>query len=334
MKPLIFSLLLLITSNLTAFSQTNEEYYNRAIDFYDNEEYSTALEYINRCLVNEPKNGKYLLFKGNTLEKQDKLQEAFEAYSQAIKADPKYSYAYNQRGVLLMKIQEPEYSIRDFSTALEFEKNDTIRLSLLLNRGSAKIRIRDFKGAYNDFIATLKLDSLNIGVLNNLAAVCDEVGKGDQTLGYLYKIIQIDSTFIGAYGNIGFKYQEMGDYKTAIKFFNKVLELEPDEPLAYSNRAYNRYKLGDLQTALTDINLSIKLYPANSYAFRTRALIYLALKKNIEACSDIEESLKLGFTKMYGEEVEKLKKQHCDSDKAMIKKDNNVSLVSNSFISN
>jgi tetratricopeptide (TPR) repeat protein len=322
MKRLITSILALFIVCVTVSGQTNDGNYDKASDLYHDKEYDKALEYINRCLISKPANGTYLLLKGNILAKQEKLQEAFETYSLAIKADPKDTYAYNQRGLLLMSIQKTEYAIRDFDTALGFEKSDSLRLTLLLNRGSAKINIRDFHGAYDDFIASLKLDSLNIGVLNNLAAVCDDVGKGDQTLRYLYKIIQIDSTFVGAYGNIGFKYQEMGDHKTAIKFFNKVLELEPEEPLAYSNRAYNRYKLGELKNALSDINVSIKLYPANSYAFRTRALIYIGLKKTIEACQDIEESLRLGFTKMYGGEVEKLKKQHCDSDKAQIQQTN------------
>ncbi len=322
MKIIVTAVLALFICCVTVSGQTNDGNYDKASDFYHHKEYDKALESINKCLVSKPANGTYLLLKGNILAKQEKLQEAFETYSLAIKADPKDTYAYNQRALLLMSIQKTEYAIRDFDMALGFEKSDSLRLTLLLNRGSAKINIRDFQGAYDDFIASLKLDSLNIGVLNNLAAVCDDVGKGDQTLGYLYKIIQIDSTFVGAYGNIGFKYQEMGDHKTAIKFFNKVLELDPEEPLAYSNRAFNRYKLGELKNALTDINTSIKLYPANSYAFRTRALIYLGLKKPIEACEDIEESLRLGFTKMYGGEVETLKKQHCDSDKAQIHNNN------------
>ncbi len=51
----------------------------------------------------------------------------FDTYSLAIKTDPKDSYAYNQRGILLMRIQESEYSIRDFSTALSYERNDSLK---------------------------------------------------------------------------------------------------------------------------------------------------------------------------------------------------------------
>lgn len=307
---ILFAGLFLFTA-LHVFGQDAEAYYKKASDLYDKQDYTNAVINLDKALQHDSANSKYLLLKGNSFEKLNKFQEAFDTYTFAIKANTEDAILYNQRGLLLMKIQETEYSIRDFSTALSFEKADSVKLTLLLNRGAAKINIRDFQGAYDDFISALKIDSLNIGTLNNLASVCDEVGKGDKTLGYLFKIVKIDSTFTGAYANIGFKYQEMGDYKTAIQYFNKVLAMSPNEPLGYSNRAFNKYKLGDHKGALSDINQSLKFYATNSYAYRVRALIYLALKENAKACTDIAEALRLGFTKMYGDEAEQLQKQHC-----------------------
>jgi tetratricopeptide (TPR) repeat protein len=311
MKRILVSLSFIILFSFTAFSQTAEENYTTASDLYDKGQYANAIHALNKALQTDSTNSKYLLLKGNALEKSKKYQEAFDTYSFGIYTNPNNSYLYNQRGVLLMKVKQTEDAIKDFTTALAFEKTDSLRLSLLLNRGAAKIDIRDFETAYTDFVDALKIDSTDIGTLNNLATVCDEVGKGDQTLKYLYRIIEIDPTFIGAYANIGFKHQLMGDHKTAIKFFNKVLELDPNQAIAYNNRAFSEYKLGQNDAALKDVNTSIKMYPANSYAFRNRAMIWLAMKQNGKACADIEEALRLGFTKMYGDEVEELKKKNC-----------------------
>jgi tetratricopeptide (TPR) repeat protein len=311
MKHSILFFSLLIFSNLTVLAQSAEDYHKKASDYYDKEDYENAILNINQALQTDPGNAIYLLFKGNAFEKGKKIQEAYDTYTLAISLNPRDSRFYSQRGVLLTNVLNIEYAIRDFNAALDFETVDSLKTVLLHNRGAAKIYTRDFQGAYDDFIAALQYDTLNIGILNNLATVCDEVGKGEQTLTYLHKILKIDSTFIGAHLNIGFKYQEMGEYLTAIKYFNKVLELEPEEPLAFSNRAYCRYKTGDYDNALSDINVSIRLFPANSYAYRNRALIYLAKNKVSEACADIEESLRFGFTKVYGDEVENLKKQHC-----------------------
>lgn len=311
MKTSFFFLIFSITCCTLAFGQTAEEYYKKASDLYDKQDYTNCIANIDKALGFYPGNSKYLLLKGNAYEKSEKYQEAFDVYTQSINANSRDGLAYNQRGLLLTKVRQTDEAILDFTTALGFETNDTMRLSLYLNRGVAKINSRNFQGAYDDLMESLKIDSLSIGTLNNLASVCDEVGKGDQTLKYLYKIIAIDSTFIGAYGNIGFKYQEMGDYRMAIKFFNKVLEMDADEPLGFSNRAFNLYKLGEYKAALSDVNKSIKLYPANSYAFRIRALIYLALKEKEKACADLDQALRLGFTKMFGDEAERLKIENC-----------------------
>lgn len=311
MKKGISIIFLSLLFCIPAIAQNAEEFYKQASDFSDKDDFVPAYSFINKALGIDSTNAKYLLLKGNLLANSKRYQEAFNTYSYGINYNPTDDKLYNQRGLLLLRVGEPEFAIKEFTAALSFTKNDTDRLTLLLNKGAAEINIRDFQSAFNDFTQALQYDSVNIGVLNNLATVCDEVGKGDMTLKYLYKIIEIDPTFIGAYGNIGFKFQEMGDYKTAIKYFNKTIELSPDDAISYGNRAYNRYKLGDLDSALIDINYSIKLYPSNSYSYRTRALIYLELKDKIKACKDIEDALRFGFTKMYGDTVEQLKKDNC-----------------------
>jgi tetratricopeptide (TPR) repeat protein len=307
----LLALLIMLLNFINVSAQSKVDFYNKAIELYDKEDYKNAMTQIDLALKQDPDNTDYLLVKGNVYQHLEKYQSAFDAYTKIPQLSPDDVSALNQRGLLLNKIQEFQSAIKDFNQALSLKNKDSFKLSLYINRGATKINLRDFQGAYDDFTSAYKIDSLDIGTLNNLASVCDEVGKGDKTLEYLYKIIKIDSTFIGAYGNIGFKYQEMGDYKTAIQFFDKVHSLAPEEPLAFSNRAFNKYKLGDLDGALIDINQSIVFYKTNSFAFRIRALIYLSQHKNNEACKDLDEAIRLGFTTMYGDEVQDLKIKYC-----------------------
>ncbi len=310
MNQKIFLSLFVVLNGIVLYGQTH---YDNAITCFEKKDNNQALKYIDSALQLDPSNIEYLILKGQVYYSLKKYQDAYNIYTKTILLKPKESIGYNQRGLLLNALQETEAAINDFTDALNFEKSDTIRVMLFLNRGAAKINIRNFESAYNDFWNAYKIDSLNIGVLNNLATVCDEVGKGEQTLSYLYKIIKLDSTFIGAYGNIGFKLQQMGDYKKSILYFDKIISLDKDEPLAYNNRAFSKHKIGDNEGALLDVNLSIKLYPSNAYAFRNRALIFVALQKNDKACKDFEEALRLGFTKMYGDEIEKLQIKYCKS---------------------
>lgn len=305
----IILFLLFIAS--AAQAQTAAEFYKKASVLAEKGDYKNALVQMNNALKKDSVNIDYLSAKAHILRELKEYQASYDTYSAVIGLSPKTSYAYNNRGLLLYSIQQFDASIDDFTEGLKVETRDSMRNMLLLNRAASKIYKRDFNAAYDDLMTIYKNDSLNIGMLTNLASICDEIGKGDMTLVYLEKVVKQDPGNYPAYGNIGFKYQEMGDHKKAIEYFNKVLEIEPKEPLGYSNRSFNKLKTGDIKGAYADIEKSLQLYPTNSYAYRIRALIYLQENKTAKACVDLDKALQLGFTGMFGDEVEKLKTKHC-----------------------
>lgn len=310
-----FLLIAAIFCSVLSFAQTAQQFYDKAEQLYEQTDFTNALNQVNKALANDSTNLDYLLLKANSLFKLNEYKNSFTLFSKIIYLYPSNVRALNNRGILLGAIREFEYSIKDFDRALELEKIDTQKVALYVNRGSSKSGLRDFEGAYKDFMLAYQIDSLNIGTLNNLATTCDEVGKGNETLKYLFKILDIDSSFIGTYVNIGFKYQEDGNFSGAIEYFTKALQIDPEEALAYSNRSFNYYKLGDYKSALKDADHAIELYPANSFAFKNRALIFIAKKEFKKACTDLERAIELGFTQMYGPEVDELKVKHCTSSK-------------------
>jgi len=256
-------------------------------------------------------NSKYFEIKA-ILQLELKLKpELLNTLNSAILIFPINSTFYNLRGNIYLSSGDFDYAIQDLTKSIEYAKNDTFKSIGFVNRGAAKIYKRDHEGAYNDYMEAYKIDSTDVRTLNNLGTVCDEVGRGDETMKYFLKIIEIDSNSTAAYINIGFKYQEMGEYAKSIKYFNKAVVLEPNQALSYSNRSYSKLKLGDLKGGMKDIEKSLKLYPSNSYTYRTRALIYIELGKKEKACDDLETAINYGFTVSYGKEVYNLMMLHC-----------------------
>lgn len=312
MKTLLTLALVLLFA--PAFGQTPNAHYNKADAFLAKKQYGKALDEIELGLKSDTSRQlrhKYSLLKGEAMIQLEQYQAAYDFYSGMLTRWPDDAYVLNDRALLLSGLKQFRESIEDYDHALRFEVDDSMHVSLLLNRSSSKIAIRDFNGAYEDLIDAYGIDSVNIGVLNNLAMVCDEIGKGDQTLKYLHKVLAIDSGFFGGWLNIGFKYQEMGEHRTAIRYFDKAISIDPKHGLGYSNRAFNKYKIGELSSAMDDINKSIKLYPGNSYAYKVRALIFVAQKNKAKACEDLHEAIRLGYTEMYGEEVKELLVKYC-----------------------
>lgn len=309
MKYLI--VFLIICTSPLILAQTGQELYELAADQSENENYKKALKTINNAIDKDSTDVKFFRLKLQLLESLEQYQECSDYLSIVVKKFPKDPLLHHFRGAFLTTIQEFNSAIMSYNRALKYAEIDSVKFLIIANRATPKIRIRQFESAYDDLMMAYAFDSTEIAVLVNLSVVCDEVGKGDQTLMYLNKALEQDSTFWPIYANIGYKHQEMGQHEKAIEYYNIVLKNDPNEALGYSNRAFNYYKTGEIKKALKDIDKSIKLYPENSYAYKVRALIYLEMKENKKACEDIQTALDRGYTTSYGDEVKKLKIEYC-----------------------
>jgi tetratricopeptide (TPR) repeat protein len=310
MKKMLFILFIGLAFMVNA--QTPKEYYELAQDAYEKEDYKSTIKYLDKINGKEYLKPDYYNLKAQSQYELKNYNEAYKTVSIGIERFSDVSSLYNTRGNFLMSFQEYDYAISDMTMAIEFCQVDSELHYFYNNRSAAKYSKRDFEGAYQDLMKAYEYDSTDVATLTNLGAVCDEVGRGDETLKYLLKCIEADSTFYGVYVNIGFKYQEMGEYEKAVEYFDLVLEHDENDPLGYSNRSYCKLKMGDLKGAMKDINQSIKIYPENPYAYRNRALIYLEKGNESKACDDIHTALNKGYTQMYGEEMNTLNKKYCD----------------------
>ena len=294
-----------------SFSQTKEDPLQHARVLKDSGKFEEALKEANRFIRADPTNADYFGFRGDVYVGLKLFDEAIADYTKAISLNPKDPYPYHHRAALYYSIQEPDRAIEDNEMAILYSPNDSIKYDFILNRGAYYEMKRDFQKAYEDYVTVLKFDSVNQAALTNIATVLDELGKADKAIEYLEKVIRLYPDFVGGYGNLAFQYQQQGDYKKALEYNNKVLELDSNQPLAYNNRGFVKYKLGELKGALEDVNYSLKLYPSNSFAYKNRALIFIELKQYNFACEDLKKAITLGFTEMYGDEVQKLLEKYC-----------------------
>lgn len=309
MKIYITFILLLA---FTALNAQNDEKIELAYQQHAKKQFTKAIKTIDEILEENPIHEEAYFLKGECLTLLKKYQEAYNVLSEGIERIEEAASLYHSRALLLIGSNEFELAIKNYNKAIEFAPNDTLKHLTIVNRGSAKRNMMDFEGAYNDYMLSYKFDSTDIATLNNLAMVSDEVGRGDETLKYLYRIIEIDSTLTSTYVNIGFKHQVMGEHKKAIEFYSTAIEMDEKSPLGYSNRAYSYYHLGNQKLALKDIDYSIKLYPSNAYAYWVRSLIYIKEGDINKACLDLDMALHYGYGTMYGDEVEQLIFEYCE----------------------
>lgn len=307
---ILFCILCFCFSN-AAFAQSAADYYEEALTLYDKKNYTAALTKLEKTMKLGASKVDYYDFWARINIDLERYKDAYDIYGLALEKFPEESLLYNNRANLLLSLRGVEDAIKDYTQAIKFAKDEKRLLTYLSNRAGGKIKMMDYKGGYKDLMAAYALDSTNLAVLTNLGMVCDEVGRGEETLKYLIKVVEIDSLYFPAYINIGFKYQHLNRHEEAVDYFNQALKISPDEPLGYSNRSFSKLQLGQLNAAMKDIDKSIKLYPGNPYAYKIRALIWLKKNKTTKACEDLEIAINQGYTEMYGEEVLELQIKHC-----------------------
>jgi tetratricopeptide (TPR) repeat protein len=295
-----------------------------------------AIASLDKAIVQNP--SAYDLFhaRGRAYVGLEKFQEAVDDFTKALQLNPKAAEVYNSRGLILSALGYFDEAIVDAENAMQYAVESNEKNVALTIRADVKRLKKDYVSAIKDYEMILAANpepGVEINCLLSIAKSLGALKRNEEAVAYLERLTKSYPEMTVGFTNLAFRYAEMGNYKKAIELNEKVIALEQKNAnksdlaevagkvivkggsiviaLAYNNKGYAEYKLGNTQAAMASINHSISLYPENSYAYRNRALVYLALKNNVSACIDIDKALELGFTRSYGDELEKLRLSEC-----------------------
>lgn len=147
-----------------------------------------------------------LAFEGKRFAINSKTQEAIAKYSEAIKANPNYGYAFISRGIAYGDLGMIDEAMSNYSEALDVDPAYT--------------------EAYN-----------NRGVLYQLK------GRYNKAIDDFTKAIGADPKIVQLYYNRALAYSYRGQHDRAIPDFDKAIELKPDYAKAYMGKAVSCEKL-------------------------------------------------------------------------------------------
>ena len=155
-------------------------------------------------------------YRGVARYKAEMYDEAIEHYTNAIRANPDFAYAYNNRGATYNDKKIYELAIKDFNKAINLRPDDA---SLYNARGVAHIGKHEYEFATSDFS----------------------------------KAIELNPSDAGAYNGRGTSHYRNTDFHSAIADFSQAIQLNPDLAQAYSNRGEARLHLRDWEKAKLDL---------------------------------------------------------------------------------
>jgi tetratricopeptide (TPR) repeat protein len=193
-------------------------------------------------------------------EKYTDPKKAIVYLNNAIKLQPDYIEAYNNRGNAYKDLNQHQRAIEDFNEAIRLQPDFAMAYN---NRGGAHVHLGQNQRAIED---------------------CNEA-------------IHLKPDYADAYNNRGLAYRNLGQNQRAIEDYNKAIRLKPDHAMAYNNRGVAYVHLGQYQRAIEDFNEAIRLQSDYAEAYNNRGVAYLFQGNKNLGCRDAQKACALGNCK-------------------------------------
>jgi len=194
---------------------------------------------------------------GRNKAKERDFEGAIKNFDRAIKINPDYADAYNNRATVRQELGDDAGAFEDCTNAILLKPNCPYVHN---NRGIIYCKLGDYRGA-----------------------------QADHT-----RAIQLNPRYAQAYNGRGFARLRLGDLQGALKDFTQAIELNPNDALAWNNRGdVYLWELDDLPRALEDYIKAARLNPNNATTFYNLGVIHSRLGNKEKALEDFTKAIQL-----------------------------------------
>jgi len=219
-----------------------------------------------------------------------------EYYSRAIKLNPQYAAAYNNRGDAYQALDRIDEAFKDFSKAIEFNAENA---PAYINRGNIYQKMEKHSEAVQDFSRAISLNSKYALTYNNRGSSYKKLGKYKKALKDFNMTIQLEPKFNTAYFNRGDVLRKMGKNQEAISNYTKAIDLDPNNAVALNNRGFSYNNLGQYQNAIQDYQRAIEINPDYAAAYYNLGVVYWTLNRWKDVVQAWEKSLDQSYFNRY-----------------------------------
>jgi tetratricopeptide (TPR) repeat protein len=287
------------TSILTREPSTADDFYQRAREWFRNEEYDLALNNYGEAIRLKPDfaeayHGRGVVFIWGEYD----YRRAIEDFNKALEINPEFAEAYRDRGLAYMYDGRYDRAREDLDRAIKLVPTDSLAY---VHRGSTYLfkgkDVRDanyYKRALEDFEKAVELRS-------NYAQAYLGIGTGKWWLGDLAGAAEAYSTSIdlqsidnGAYSARARVYNELKRYDEAISELTKILAMDPSDGSVYADLGTTYARQGDYTRAFELLDKGLREGSSNNhaYVYLVRGRVHLMRNEREEAVSAFREALK------------------------------------------
>ena len=146
--------------------------YNQAETLLKSGSYAEAVPFFSRAIAAKSEYRSYF-GRAGAYQHLEKLDQAIEDYTQAIRYNPDSAMAYHERAVCLARLNQDDRALPDYNRAIELSPNYPLSWN---GRGVIYLHRKDYQKAISDFTQALKLNPTLYQAYKNRAAARKAIG--------------------------------------------------------------------------------------------------------------------------------------------------------------
>lgn len=247
-----------ILTGLSIHAQTTFE---DALTVYETGDFSKALPLFTKAIEAKSEPAKALMYRADcyaNLQQPKAAKQDLDASLKISSKTPKLWYFYGRHYVFN---NEPQLAKEAFTEALKQNPKDDQSFD---GRAIAKMQLQDFKGAIEDDNQAIALYAQDHTFFNNRGYAKMQLKQLDEALEDFKTAISIQPN-AKSYANMGMIYVMNERYARAIDFFSQALNIKPNDPEIAFYRGQCFETLEKLEEACVDYQRSLMICKAIKY---------------------------------------------------------------------
>lgn len=237
-----------------------------------------------------------LVQRGNLLRDEDRMEEAEEAYREAIKGfrgyledEPDSAYSWFQLGELYFQLDEREKALEAYQKAMEFSTEYQENSHAWYQIATLHERPEHAQEALEAYNMAIRINPEDAIAYNDRGWLYFDVfDNADLALNDFNEALRLDPDDVFPLANRAMVYASMGAFTESLNDWNRVLGMQPNLPANYFHRGNVRYELGDFAGAIEDFSQAVALDSAFGLAYLRRGVARRELGQTEAAEQDFQ----------------------------------------------
>ncbi len=281
---------------LKKFSAANPDVRTKlGLLYLDRDRFDDAINEFTFVLASDPGNAQVRFFLGTAYEEKGALPEAEAAFRKVPEGDPVHREAMLHLAMLLSRQKKPDEAIEVVRKLREKSPGDVELMIFLAGQLEGAKRYEEALAVATE--ATEKAPE-NPAAWFSLGVIQDKLGKLDQVIAAMEKVIALDPKHATALNYLGYTFADRNmRLPEAEKLVLRALEIRPEDGYFLDSLAWVHFRSGDYRRAEEELLRALKLVPDDPVVLEHLGDVLQAQGRDGEAAALFEKAIAKGHEK-------------------------------------